>query len=257
MITLWGPSSAGKTALLSYLFLRANAVERDWKIFPTEGSLEQILQQSQRIMRENEFPEPTKNIKDIVQELSYKFLNKATGEIYVLETRDRAGRSFVQEGIAARMDPEALDGLNAAEGIVLFLDYGRGQRETEVIDALNQMYVRRSAGRVEQDGRPLAVCLSKVDQLVKQPEDYKRLLEEPEQFVRARLSKELLRWIDQFHSVVKFFPVSSVGLQLSFGTLQKSVFFDERLMLRVTARGTPINIVEPFIWIFEKLREVS
>jgi hypothetical protein len=37
--------------------------------------------------------------------------------------------------------------------------------------------------------------------------------------------------------------------------VQKSVFFDERLILRVTKRGKPINIVEPFIWIFEQLQE--
>ena len=67
--------------------------------------------------------------------------------------------------------------------------------------------------------------------------------------------QELLRRIKQFHSTVKFFPVSSVGLRLSYGSVQKSVFYDEKLVLRVTNVGTPVNIIEPFIWIFERLRE--
>jgi hypothetical protein len=250
MITLWGPSSAGKTALLSYLYLRSNAVERDWQVFPTDASIEQVLQQSRRILRENEFPLGTKKDSNEEREISYNFHNKSTGEVFLLETKDRAGIR------AETMDTEILDSLNSSQGIVLFLDYGRGHRETEVIDALTQMYVRRSAKSVEKDGRPLAVCLSKVDQLINRPEDLKRLFEKPEQFVRDHLSEELLRWIDQYHTQVKFFPVSSVGIRLSFGSIQKSVFFDERLMLRVTSRGTPINIVEPFIWIFEQVRDV-
>jgi hypothetical protein len=251
MITLWGPSSSGKTALLSYLYLSSKKVETDWQIFPTPSSLSEIIRQSRQILRQNEFPLGT--AVGVNQDISYDFRNPRTGQTAQMETRDRAGV------LSETMDKELLDSLVSADGIVLFLDYARGYRETEVIEALTQMNVAFSAEkkiRFQQDPRPLAVCLSKVDKLLKLPEDLKRLQTDvagQEQFVRDHLSSDLLAWIDQFHSTVRFFPVSSVGLRLSFGCLQKSVFFDERMALRVTPRGTPINIVEPFIWIFETL----
>jgi hypothetical protein len=248
MITLWGPSSSGKTALLSYLYLRSQAVETDWKIFPTKASLEEIDRQSSRIQRDNEFPIPT--IENLEREISYLFKNSTTGETFVLETKDRAGARSVA------MDAEILESLNASQGIVLFLDHGQPHREIDVVKALRWMYVHRGT-EGEQDMRPLAVCLSKVDLLVNTPQDFMRLEDKPDHFVRDHLSKELLGWIDQFHAVVKFFPVSSVGLRLSFGSIQKSVFLDEKLVLRVTPRGNPINVIEPFSWIFEELREAK
>ena len=258
MITLWGPSSSGKTALLSYLYLRSKKVETDWQIFPTPSSVDQIIGQSHKILRDNEFPEGS-NVEGT--DISYDFNNARTGQRARMETRDRAGilsQSRVPGRNRPGMDKELLASLVSSEGIVLFVDFGGQQRETEVLEALTQMHVAFSAERnttAQADPRPLAVCLAKVDRLLKHPEDLKRLQDAAgrEQFVRDHLSSDLLGWIDQFHSTVRFFPVSSVGLRLRFGCLRKSVFFDERMVLRVTDLGTPINIVEPFVWIFETL----
>ena len=164
------------------------------------------------------------------------------------DARDQHRRVFQTE----------LAGLAESQGIVIFLDYNRGNRETEVIDTLGQIYVTFSEARgtvAQKDPRPLAVCLSKSDQLIRRPEDLKRLQDQPEQFVRDHLSPDLLEKIHKFREKVKFFPVSSVGLRVSYGAVQKSVFYDEKLVLRVTNRGTPMNIVEPFVWILEQLRE--
>jgi hypothetical protein len=256
MIMFWGPTATGKTALLSYLFLRADSVERDWKIYPTAQSFDQIVQQSKQILDDNLFPVGTKPNADGTggeQEISYSFYNETSKADYTLQTKDLAG--VRSRGIDNKIDDELLDSLAQAEGIVLFLDHTRPGIKTEVTRALDQMFVRRSTKPGQKDDRPLAVCLSKVDQIVKQPRDYKALQDGPEQFVLTYLDPELVRAISKYHSRVKYFPVSSVGLRLSFGSLQKSVFYDERLMLRVTERGTPINIVEPFIWIFEQLQK--
>ncbi len=250
MITLWGPSSSGKTALLSYLYLKSQAVKSGWHIFPTSSSLAEVIRQSNQIRKANEFPIGTLTTNE--REISYDFKDLETGLVSQLETKDRAGLR------SEAMDEEILSGLAASDGIVLFLDYGRGHRETEVVDALSQMYVQYSkkmGTTAQKDTRPLAVCLSKVDQLIRTPEDLKQLQDNMEQFVRDKLSTELLGWIDQYHEKVKFFPVSSVGLRLSYGCIWKSVFYDERLVLRVTDQGTPINIVEPFAWIFKALHE--
>jgi len=99
------------------------------------------------------------------------------------------------------------------------------------------------------------VCLSKVDQFIRDTDELRRLEENPEDFVQQKLTDDLLRRIRQYHSNVKFFPISSVGLRLRYGSIQKSVFYDERLLLRATNLGAPMNIVEPFIWILEQMRE--
>lgn len=261
MIMFWGPSSAGKTALLSYLYLRADSVESDWNILPTEQSMPQILKQSKQILEQNLFPLGNAKSEtpglDLEREISYDFYNKKTKTGFALQTKDLAGIRSEELSSGNNADTEILDSLVQAEGIVLFLDHGRINATTEVSRALDQMYVRRAAKSYALDDRPLAVCLSKVDELIKHPMEYKALQDDPERFVQDRLGEELVRTIRKYHGRVRFFPVSSVGIHLSFGSLQKSVFYDERLKLRVTKRGTPINIVEPFIWIFEQLQKAS
>ena len=256
MITLWGPTAAGKTALLSFLYLRSVASDSGWHIFQTKESEDEVRRQIDRIERNNEFPLPTlPSAEKDAARISYDFKDLKSGMVVRLETIDRAGQKLVD-----KVDEETLKMLAESEGLVFLVDYDRGLREMEVIDALGRIYVMFSEApgkRAQQDPRPLAVCLSKADQLIRRPEDLRRLQDDPEQFVRDHLSPELLQRISMFRSVVKFFPVSSVGLRVSYGSVQKSVFYDERLVLRVTKRGTPMNIVEPFVWIFEKLREAK
>ena len=251
MITLWGPSKSGKTALLSYLHLRSQATESGWDIFPTALSLKEVKRQSDQILKGNEFPLGTQSTAE--NQISYDFKDRATGALFRLETTDRAGL------LSEMMDDVLLNSLVESEGIVLLLDSDRDHGETEVIDALIHIYVRYyesgKGGVGQPDPRPLAVCLSKVDQFIRTAEDLKSLQDKPEEFVQDHLSIELLRQIRQYHSTVKYFPVSSVGLRLSYGCVQKSVFYDDQLVLRVTTQGTPLNIIDPFIWIFGQLRE--
>jgi hypothetical protein len=239
--------------LLSYLHLRSQATETGWDIFPTAVSINEVKRQSDQILKGNEFPVGTQSTTE--QQIAYDFKDRSTGSLFRLETTDRAGIR------SETMDDVLLTSLVECEGIVLLLDSDRDHSETEVIDALIHIYVKYcetgKGGVGQPDPRPLAVCLSKVDQFIRTAEDLKRLQEKPEDFVQDHLSLELLRQIRQYHSMVRYFPVSSVGLRLSYGCIQKSVFYDEKLVLRVTTQGTPLNITEPFIWIFEKLREAA
>ncbi len=249
-ITLWGPSSSGKTALLSLLYLRSNAIDSGWQIFPTAESLPEIIQQSNQISKDNQFPLGTKETDE--RDISYDFKSVATQEVFRLQTKDRAGVR------AERMDGDLLASLVKADGIVLMIDHARGHRETEVINALSSIYVERTKTNksvAARDPRPLAVCLSKVDRLIETPADLRRIEETPEDFVRGYISKELQRWIEQYHSAARYFPVSAAGVRLSYGIVEKSVFLDERLATRVTSQGTPINIVEPFTWLFNRLQK--
>lgn len=206
-----------------------------------------------QILKRNEFPLATRStdLGEAPKPISFVFRDSRTEAQFPMETTDRAGIE------SQRMDLGLLTSLVEAEGWVLLLDWNRGDRETEILEALMAIHIKRSeSGHAigERDARPLAVCLSKVDQFIKSTSDLKRIQEKPEEFVQDRLSDELRRRIRQFHSNVKFFPVSAVGLRVRHGCIQKSVFYDERLLPRVTTQGTPLNIVEPFIWIFEQLR---
>jgi hypothetical protein len=253
MITLWGPSRSGKTALLAYLILKLPPAESGWEIFPTAESREEVRRRIKQILKENEFPLGTKEAE--AERISCILRDTKTGTQFPLDTTDQAGI------LSERMDSALLQSLAECQGIVLLLDWNRGLRETEIIEALLEIHFKRSeSGKSaigERDERPLAVCLSKVDQFIRNAEDLRRLQDDPDGFVEERLSIELRRRIQQFHNNVRFFPVSSVGLRLHHGCIQKSVFYDEKLLLRVTNQGTPMNIVEPFIWIFEQLRAVA
>jgi hypothetical protein len=253
MIVLWGPRSTGKTVLLANLYWRSSGLNPDWGIFPgqtSEEEQEELRKFSEQIQRRNEFPAPTKWVESEEQRISYGFRHKQTGREFSFESRDRGGFRF--EG---KMDAIALNGLYEAEGIVLLIDGDRGEeKEIDVTQALMQMNVRlfKETGK-RVDGRPLAVCLSKADQYATTPEEYRKLSQHSEKFVRERLSPQLLDDFDKFYSDVKYFPVSSVGLELSYGSIRKSVFWDEKLQPRVTGRGMPVNLLEPFVWIFERL----
>ena len=153
MITLWGPTSAGKTALLSLLYLRAKSEPRDWYIFPTSLSVEMVVNQTQRIEIENEFPKGTIEGSEDERQLSYKFQHKTTGEEFLLETADMAGSR------SSTWDPELIASLKAAQGIILFLDRSRDHPDSEVKMALAKMYGSRADENNKPDARPLAVCL--------------------------------------------------------------------------------------------------
>jgi len=249
VIALWGPSRSGKTALLSYLFIRADTNPR-WKVSATPESWEAVRNRSARIRKRNEFPEGTTEGNEL--SISYTFEDRETRETFRLETKDRAG--VRSERMSEKEDAEFIQSLAAAAGIVLLLNHDTVQYENDVAQTLSQVKLQWQAEGAGKRPRPLAVCMSKVDELIRGPEELKRLRdsdEEQERFVSGRLSAALRAPLAEDDFTVKYFAVSSVGLELSHGLLQKSVFYDERLWLRTTDRGTPMNLVEPFVWIFK------
>src|SRR5271166_2932155 len=129
MITLWGPTSSGKTALLSYLYLRSTATDTGWDVFPTKDSLRAVIEQSNQILKGNQFPLGTD--KDAELQISYEFKDRETNEVFRLETKDRAGIRSV--GLNDPANAEFLGSLADSDGVVLILDHGREHREAEVI----------------------------------------------------------------------------------------------------------------------------
>lgn len=248
-LALWGPSAAGKTALLAQLFLLPSAAGEGWEVFPTEASLPFVEQMQARLQTENLFPEAT--TLGTVSKLLYHFVNRAAGTRASLHVEDRAGREFEE------MNEEGQRRLNAAHGLVLLFDPMRERERLrdEVIRALQRLYVTREHGADQdpRDPRPIAVCLSKADLLIRTPEDALRARREPDAFVRERMVPELGGWIDRFCANYRLFPVSAAGIRVRRGVVEPVVFYDEGLRLRIGLGGEPFNLIEPFLWIFRQL----
>ncbi|HEX4960917.1 MAG TPA: hypothetical protein VF173_08770 [Thermoanaerobaculia bacterium] len=245
-LALWGPSAAGKTALLAQLFLLPGAAEEGWEVFPTEASLPFIEQMQVRLQTENLFPKA--NVVKTVNKLLYHFVNRSAGTRAALQVEDRAGQE------SEEMNEEWQRLLNAADGLVLLFDpvRDRVKLRDEVLRTLRRLHV---AGRREgeKDSRPVAVCLSKADLLIRSPEDALRARREPDAFVRERMVPELAGWIDRFCANYRLFPVSAAGIRVRRGVVEPVVFYDEGLQLRIGQGGEPFNLLEPFLWIFSQL----
>jgi len=248
-LALWGPSAAGKTALLAQLFLLPSSAGEGWEVFPTEASLPFVEQMQARLQTENLFPEA--NTVGAVDKLLYHFINRAAGIRASLHVEDRAGKE------SEEMNEEGQRRLNAAHGLMLLFDPMRERERLrdEVIRALQRLYVTRQHGADldPRDPRPIAVCLSKADLLIRTPEDALRARREPDAFVRERMVPELGGWIDRFCANYRLFPVSAAGIRVRRGVVEPVVFYDEGLRLRIGLGGEPFNLIEPFLWIFRQL----
>jgi hypothetical protein len=247
-LALWGPTAAGKTALLAQLFLRSTATGGDWEIFPTRESLPFIEQMQTRLRSENLFPQATAATH--TDHLHYHFVNRAGGARAALHVEDRGG------AVSEEMNEASQERLNAAHGLILLFDPLRETEKLrdEVTRTLQRLYVARGSG-VEKDPRPIAVCLSKADLLIRTPEDARRARLEPDAFVREQMAPGLAGWIDRFCANYRLFPVSAAGIRLRRGVVEPAVFYDEQLQLRIAREGEPVNLMEPFLWIFAQVGE--
>ena len=246
-LTLWGPSSAGKTVFLAQLYIESENGGGEWDVFPTTESLEFIREMRSRMAATNHFPGATS--VGMVERIVYRFLHRATGREISLVMEDRAGKDFEE------LEESAQSVLAAAAGLVLLFDPMRpaATLEREVWDTLESIHVASDRG-ARKDDRPIAVCLSKADLLLRTSADLERARVEPDAFVRERVGASLLRALDRFCSDYRLFPVSAAGVRTRFGVIEPLVFFDEQLDPRICPEdGRPFNLMAPFTWLFDRL----
>lgn len=241
-VALWGPSAAGKTALLAQLFDRPH---RDWEIFPTPESLPFIKRMQPVLQSNNLFPPATSVGRP--ERIVYQFRHKETRDTAILEVEDRAGKDY-EDGTE-----DSQRRLSEADGLVLLFDPLRDREKLaqEVRDTFQSLHVMNGRG-AEKDPRPIAVCLSKADLFIETPADLKRAHDDPEGFVRDRMARGLDETIGRYCERFRLFPVSAAGVRLRHGAVLPAVFYDERLRLRIGQGGSPINLLEPFLWVFEE-----
>lgn len=244
-LCLWGPSSAGKTALLAQLFLAAPPPESAWEVLPAAEAQEFVESTRQRLRLENRFPAAT--LAGGSQQLALHFRHRVTSEIATLTLEDRAGvdsEKFVPISQA----------LSKAHGLVLLLDptFEPARLEAYLRRTLERLSYARGvqAGR---DPRPIAVCLSKADLEIKTPEDFANATNEPEDFVRRWLDPRCLAPLPAYCERFKLFPVSGVGVRMRWGALEPVVFVDESGVERLCPHATPVNLLAPFSWVLGEL----
>jgi len=249
-VALWGPSAAGKTVLLAQLFLyiktRSDGI--DWEVFPSKESQEFLTQMREAMLGSNQFPVAT--AVGMPERVVYKFSNHKTGAKASLLVEDRAGRDY------EKLEKDAQERMRSAAGLVLLFDPTRNRRqlEIEVRKTIVDVHVH-SGSEGDRDPRPIAVCVSKADELISSPIDLKRATEDPDGFVRnhERVDPILVAVIEKYCDNYKLFPVSAAGLELRHGVVESPVFYDENLTPRIGRSGEPFNLMAPFAWVLDQV----
>jgi GTPase SAR1 family protein len=246
-VALWGPASAGKTVFLAQLYLQPFSMKTDWDIFATEDS-QRFLEQVQKEIDNNRFP-PATTINDI-QKVAYTFRHRVTGREAALIIEDRAGVE------STNLTEESKKRLNEADGLLLLFDPEAEPRllAHKIEETLRKLHIAAARG-ARSDQRPIAVCLSKCDLLIDTPEDLERARQNPREFVLEKITPDLVQWLGKYCADFELFPVSSVGIRLRHGAIERVVFYDEAFALRMGADGASINLMAPFEWLFNRIEE--
>ncbi|WP_295386289.1 hypothetical protein [uncultured Thiodictyon sp.] len=245
-LTLWGPSGSGKTVFLGQLYWQLSGSQReDWVIYPGETGLDFLELMRDTMYSRNAFPPGTTlgTSLNIVCHL----VHRHTGERVTLALEDRAGADY--EGLHAEVQERLL----AAHGIILLLDPKR--QDDRVFNEVSHTFERLllAAGRVAaQDPRPVAVCVTKADELIETPDDYRLALSEPAGFAAAHVDQRLLNYLETRFARFALFPVSAAGVRLQFGAIEPVVFYDERLRPRINC-GQPFNLLAPIDWLIRQV----
>ena len=245
-LTLWGPSGSGKTVFLGQLYWQLSGTQQDdWVIFPGERGLDFLELMRDILYSRNAFPPgtPPGTAHDIVCHLTHRH----TGERVTLALEDRAGADY--EGL----HQEVQERLLAADGIILLLDPRR--QDDRVFSEVTHTFERLllAAGRVgEPDPRPVAVCITKADELIETPDDYRLALTDPAGFALPHLDQRLLNYLETRFTRCALFPVSAAGVRMQFGAIEPVVFYDETLRPRINC-GQPFNLLAPIDWLIRQV----
>jgi len=257
-LTLWGPSSAGKTVFLAQLDIAASANVRkdpdkkDWQIFPEAQSMNFTDSMREQMRKENRFPKAT--AVGNIEEIAFTF--KKNNINAILKVDDRAGAHFEDYvSLQSKNDKTEMEQyLASTEGFIFIFD-----PDAEAARLSHQIW--STVQRLGYDNpRPVAICVSKSDLLIKKPEDYKLVTslaqEVQHEFVKEYLldkDERLANTIERYSQNYRFFPVSAAGIRYQYGSLEPVVFYDESLKPRICSEDNPLNLLAPFFWVLDEI----
>lgn len=244
-VAMWGPSAAGKTALLAQIYLNTGT-DSTWRVTSTELVQRFIEEMRDMLRADNSFPPAT--TPGHAEQIAYRFHHRHDHRQALLRVEDRAGVE------SEELDEKGRERLRAADGLLLLFDPARPPEKLEA--ELWQTLERTHNGDDGGDGRdvrPIAVCLSKADLMIATPTDFERARRDPHGFVSQYAPPDLLRALDRYCANYRLFPVSSAGVFIRHGVVEPVVFYDERLSPRIRRDGTTLNLMEPFEWLFNEI----
>jgi hypothetical protein len=253
-LVMWGPSSSGKTIFLAQLFVRVKPEGSDWRVRPTDQSVVSHIETlAWRMRSEGAFPAPTTTAN--AQDMGFRLVQISTDRSAEVAIKDRAG------ALSERLDESSYELIRRADGLLLMFDHTREQNR--LLHEVQMTLLKLSTDRAthtgdrneHRDPRPIAVCLSKADLLIETPDDLKRAREEPDAFVRRHLPPSVIDCVDDHCARTRFFPVSSVGVRVTSGIVEPVLYLDEALEIRIAYLAEPINLLEPFAWLFEQVHQ--
>ncbi len=241
-IAVWGAPSAGKTALLTQLYLEARG--GGWEVLPSEKSQKFIDDMRNRMRSQQRFPPATSTPEPI----EYRCRLLGTQREFSLRLEDRAGSESVKPSEGMRRQ------LQEASGLVLLFDplVELTELEDQISRTLEQVYLDRDSDG--PDSRPVALCFSKADFLIATADDLRLAREDPDGFIRRQERIQKLEGVvRRFCSNYRLFPVSAAGVRLRYGVVEPIVFYDEALSLRLRSGGESLNVFAPFAWVLDEV----
>ena len=256
-IVVWGPSSAGKTMFIAQLYLLKELYMAEWSIRFLDTS--KVFIDGMRDALKSRVVFPPATVASQIEVVEYHLTHLPTGREIHLLMEDRPGAQW------ERLDEEGRRRLAVADGLILLFDPHRelNQLLNEVARTLEQIQGARKqvgVGEVPRlDPRPYAICLTKADEMIRRPGDLALARERPDEFVRQRLMDRgydaVLRQVEYFCCSYRLYPVSSVGVRMRWGVVEPVVFYDERMNLRPGWPTGPLNLMEPFGYLLQKIAE--
>lgn len=245
-LRIWGSASSGKTAYLARLLTKFKSGDADWAVrLPPGADRDWFELRVDNFQTENEFPEPT--ARGTSDQLVCRLVNEREDREATITIEDRPGGEF-----EAFEEATAL-ALANADGLLLLLDPRRdpARQNAEVQRAFIRMQQQRNDP--VKDDRPLAVCISKCDELIHDMHDYQRAMRQPRTLLLEHIGGKIAEALEHYFSNYRVFALSAAGLRIVHGTVQPSVFYDETLKLRVNADARPVNLLDPLLWLLEEL----
>lgn len=243
-IALWGLTGSGKTAVLAYLLhsspltlwdvMRVN--EAPW--FATSEWRDQ-----------NKFPGGTR-VTEEGQDPSRAVYKLRRGErAAMLSVEDRAGQEWKS------LKKQVKEALQKAHALIVLLD-PESPSEDQVRETLDTLC--EDLGK-EREERPVALCLTKADTLIETVDDLMLAERDPDRFVGAtgRVKDSLRTIVSRRCANARLFAISAVGAEARFGVVRPAVIIDETLQSRPAKNVRPINLMEPFDWIFSMVGEAT
>ncbi len=234
-IAIWGPPQSGKTNYLAMLLLSPKLDVDGWSLNAGIKTTRFLGAGYEHLLREKEFIPPT--LEDEGSFYSFNFtvyLPEFAGEYYENPDRytDFAKKIAKSDGIIWLVDPVEID--NPTEG--------RKSYTGMILEWLGilQEYNRQRNGKIKTH---MAFCLTKMDH-----PNHISEIDNAEKYCLKKLGKPVQRFLKNFcdEEKVDFFATSAAGVLDDKITSN----VDQNNPRKLIEEPTPINLFDPFEWLF-------